>query len=111
MISVGAVSASGSVAGFSSDNLSVQVAAPGVNVDVACEEAAGTAEGDICFKRAVEILAKAGFSQLSDQVAGFDAGKDAFGRTLPGWGRTTLPVGKGKPVGQAYADVKTRTAR
>jgi hypothetical protein len=32
VISVGAVSAAGSVAGFSSDNLSVQVAAPGVNV-------------------------------------------------------------------------------
>ena len=32
VISVGAVSSSGSVAGFSSDNLSVQVAAPGVNV-------------------------------------------------------------------------------
>jgi len=32
VISVGAVSASGAVAGFSSDNLSVQVAAPGVNV-------------------------------------------------------------------------------
>jgi subtilisin family serine protease len=32
VISVGAVSASGVVAGFSSDNLSVQVAAPGVNV-------------------------------------------------------------------------------
>jgi subtilisin family serine protease len=32
VISVGAVSSTGSVAGFSSDNLSVQVAAPGVNV-------------------------------------------------------------------------------
>ena len=32
VISVGAVGATGSVAGFSSDNLSVQVAAPGVNV-------------------------------------------------------------------------------
>jgi len=32
VISVGAVSNTGSVAGFSSDNLSVQVAAPGVNV-------------------------------------------------------------------------------
>jgi subtilisin family serine protease len=32
VISVGAVNGSGSVAGFSSDNLSVQVAAPGVNV-------------------------------------------------------------------------------
>jgi rhodanese-related sulfurtransferase len=62
-------------------------------------------------KRAVEMLAKAGFSQLSDQVAGFDAGKDAFGRALPGWGRTGLPVGKGKPAGQAYADVKLRKPR
>ena len=62
-------------------------------------------------KRAAEMLAKAGFSRLSDQVAGFDAGKDAFGRTLPGWGRTALPVGKGKPTGQAYADVKARKPR
>jgi rhodanese-related sulfurtransferase len=62
-------------------------------------------------KRAAEMLAKAGFSRLSDQVAGFDAGKDAFGRALPGWGRTALPVGKGKPAGQAYADVKQRKPR
>lgn len=62
-------------------------------------------------KRAAEMLAKAGFSQLSDQVAGFDAGKDAFGRAVPGWSRTALPVGKGKPAGQAYADVKQRQPR
>ncbi len=36
-------------------------------------------------KRAAAMLAQAGFSQLSDQVAGFDAGKDAFGRPLAGW--------------------------
>ena len=59
-------------------------------------------------KRAVEMLQKAGFTQLADQVAGFDAGKDAFGRALPGWGRTQLPVGKGKPEGQSYASVKQR---
>jgi rhodanese-related sulfurtransferase len=59
-------------------------------------------------KRAAEMLAKAGFSRLSDQTAGFDAGKDAFGRAIPGWGRTALPVGKGKPSGQAYAEVKAR---
>ena len=62
-------------------------------------------------KRAAELLAKAGFSRLSDQVAGFDAGKDAFGRPVPGWGKTALPVGKGKPSGQAYADVKQRQPR
>ncbi len=62
-------------------------------------------------KRAAEMLAQAGFSQLSDQVAGFDAGKDAFGRAVPGWGRTALPVGKGKPAGQSYDDVKQRKQR
>lgn len=62
-------------------------------------------------KRAAEMLAQAGFTQLSDQVAGFDAGKDAFGRAIPGWSRTALPVGKGKPTGQAYEDVKQRKPR
>jgi len=62
-------------------------------------------------KRASEMLAQAGFSRLSDQVAGFDAGKDAFGRTLPGWSRSALPVGKGLPPGQAYTDVKQRKPR
>lgn len=62
-------------------------------------------------KRASELLAQAGFSNLSDQVAGFDAGKDAFGRALPGWSRTSLPVATGKPAGQSYADVKQRTPR
>ena len=62
-------------------------------------------------KKASELLARAGFSQLSDQVAGFDAGKDAFGRPVPGWSRTALPVGKGAPAGQAYADVKQRKPR
>lgn len=62
-------------------------------------------------KTASEMLAKAGFSQISDQMAGFDAGKDAFGRVIPGWSRSSLPVGKGKPPGRAYADVKQRQPR
>ncbi|HKO51524.1 MAG TPA: rhodanese-like domain-containing protein [Polyangiaceae bacterium] len=62
-------------------------------------------------KRAAEMLAQAGFSRLSDQIAGFDAGKDAFGRAIPGWSRSALPVGQGKPPGRAYADVKQRKPR
>lgn len=62
-------------------------------------------------KKASEVLAQAGFSRLSDQIAGFDGGKDAFGRSIPGWNRTALPSGHGKPSGQAYADVKQRKAR
>jgi rhodanese-related sulfurtransferase len=59
-------------------------------------------------KRALEILGKAGFSRLSDQFAGFDGTKDAFGRSVPGWSQSALPVAQGKPQGQAYDDVKQR---
>ncbi len=52
-----------------------------------------------------------GVFPLADQVAGFDAGKDAFGRAIPGWSRSALPVATGKPPGQAYADVKQRKPR
>src|SRR4051812_31241896 len=62
-------------------------------------------------KKASDLLAQAGFSNLSDQVAGFDAGKDAFGRALPGWSRAGLPIGQGKPAGQSYTDVKQRKPR
>ena len=62
-------------------------------------------------KKASDLLAQLGFCKLSDQVAGFDAGKDAFGRAIPGWSRTALPVAKGKPTGQSYADVKQRKPR
>lgn len=62
-------------------------------------------------KKAAELLIQAGFSQISDQIAGFDGGRDAFGRAIPGWGRTALPVGKGQREGQSYADVKERKPR
>ncbi len=62
-------------------------------------------------KRAAELLSQAGFSRLADQVAGFDAGKDAFAARFPGWSRSALPVATGKPPGQAYADVKQRKPR
>jgi rhodanese-related sulfurtransferase len=62
-------------------------------------------------RRAAEMLASAGFSNLSDQVAGYDAGRDAFGRPLPGWSRSNLPIGKGQPAGQSYPDVKNRKPR
>ena len=62
-------------------------------------------------KKAVDALAAAGFTKLADQVAGFDAGRDAFGRPLPGWSRAGLPVATGKPEGSGYADVKQRKPR
>ncbi len=62
-------------------------------------------------KRAAEQLAQAGFSELTEMSAGWDGSRDAFGRVVPGWSKQGLPVEPGKPSGQAYADVKTRTPR
>jgi rhodanese-related sulfurtransferase len=62
-------------------------------------------------RKAAELLVQAGFTQIYDQSAGFEGGKDAFGRALPGWNRTALPIGTGKPPGQSYADVKQRKPR
>ncbi|HEY2407558.1 MAG TPA: rhodanese-like domain-containing protein [Polyangiaceae bacterium] len=62
-------------------------------------------------RRAAEMLVRAGFADVSDQVAGFDAGRDPFGKPLPGWSRANLPVEAGQPAGQSYPDVKARKPR
>lgn len=62
-------------------------------------------------KKAVDQLAAAGFSNLAEMSAGWGGSRDAFGRPVPGWAAQGLPVEPGKPTGQAYADVKTRTPR
>jgi rhodanese-related sulfurtransferase len=62
-------------------------------------------------RRAVEQLEKAGFENLAEMTAGWDGARDAFGRVTPGWSREGLPVEQGKPSGQAYADVKQRSAK
>lgn len=62
-------------------------------------------------KRAVDALRAAGFSNLCDMSAGWDGGRDAFGRKLQGWREAGLPSETGAPSGQAYADVKARTPR
>jgi rhodanese-related sulfurtransferase len=62
-------------------------------------------------KKAVEQLAQAGFSELSDMSAGWDGARDAFGRVVPGWSKLNLPVETGKTPGQSYSDVKQRSPR
>lgn len=62
-------------------------------------------------KKAAEQLAQAGFSELREMSAGWDGSRDAFGRALPGWSKSGLPVEPGKPAGQAYGDVKQRAPR
>ena len=58
--------------------------------------------------RAAELLAAAGFTDLVEMPAGMAGGRDAFGRALPGWAQSGLPVEMGAPAGQRYSDVKAR---
>lgn len=62
-------------------------------------------------RKAAEILAQAGFTDISDMAAGWEGSRDAFGRPLPGWSRRNLPVEPGQPSGQRYEDVKQRNPR
>jgi rhodanese-related sulfurtransferase len=60
-------------------------------------------------QKAAELLVQAGYTNLRDMRAGWDANRDAFGRVTPGWSRKELPVETGAPEGQRYDDVKRRT--
>jgi rhodanese-related sulfurtransferase len=62
-------------------------------------------------KRAVALLKQAGFTNLAEMGAGWDGGRDSFGRKLAGWRELGLPSESGAPAGQAYADVKQRKPR
>ena len=62
-------------------------------------------------KKAVEQLARVGYTELSEMSAGWDGTRDAFGRVVPGWSKKELPVEQGKPAGQTYEDVKQRAPR
>jgi rhodanese-related sulfurtransferase len=61
-------------------------------------------------RRAAELLAREGFTNVVEMPAGFGGGRDEFGRPLLGWTQRRLPVEKGTPPGQSYADVKARTS-
>ena len=56
-------------------------------------------------------LVSAGYADVSNLTTGFEATRDAFGRVIPGWRHVGLPVETGKPAGQSYQDVKSRTPR
>jgi rhodanese-related sulfurtransferase len=61
-------------------------------------------------RRAATLLVQAGFEDIADLVSGFEGGRDAFGRPLPGWSKKDLPIETGRSAGQTYADVKQREA-
>lgn len=61
--------------------------------------------------RAVQLLAQAGFKNLTDMSAGWDGSRDAFGRAIPGWVRSKLPVETCAGENQTYTEVKKRSPR
>ncbi len=57
--------------------------------------------------RAAEALASAGYTQLTDQRAGWDGARDAFGRVQEaGWSSAGLPVASGPDAERGYDAVK-----
>ena len=67
----------------------------------------GCKSGGRSLKAAQQLLG-AGYQDVVDMRAGWDGGKDDFGRPDPGWSQKGLPVEKGSPEGQKYPDVKNR---
>lgn len=59
--------------------------------------------------RAIRQLAAAGYTQLVDQRAGFDAARDPFGQILePGWKAAGLPVEVGAGGDRSWASLRAR---
>jgi rhodanese-related sulfurtransferase len=57
-------------------------------------------------RRAAELLAEAGFTDLVDQRGGFGGESDSMGRQVtPGWKAAGLPVANEAAPGHAYKDL------
>ena len=60
--------------------------------------------------RAAKALMAAGFTNVVDQLAGWDGARDEFGQmTEPGWSRVALPTEDGEPADRSYAALKKKT--
>ena len=57
--------------------------------------------------RAARAMLGAGFTEVTENRAGWDGVRDPFGQVKePGWSRAGLPVEAGTPAGRGYVDVK-----
>jgi len=61
--------------------------------------------------KAAEILAKAGYTNLADQRAGFEGARNQFGAiTEPGWVPVGLPV-ETETAGGSYAELRQKAGK
>jgi rhodanese-related sulfurtransferase len=60
-------------------------------------------------QRACEMLAQAGYTQLSNVQGGFGGARDPFGRVVaPGWRELGLPVSQANGDGVSYQSLRDR---
>ncbi len=57
---------------------------------------------------AAQMLEKAGFTNLVDNFAGYDGGKDPSGGPAPGWSRAGLPIDTEAADGHDYQSLKAK---
>jgi rhodanese-related sulfurtransferase len=67
----------------------------------------GCKAGGRSMRAAQELVAK-GFTNIVDQRAGWDGGRDSFGQFEPGWSRVGLPAETGPAPGRSWADMKAK---
>ncbi len=53
-------------------------------------------------QRALELLTRAGYTQVVDLATGWEGRRDAFGRMQPGWSRVGLAVETGQPAERCW---------
>jgi rhodanese-related sulfurtransferase len=56
--------------------------------------------------RACELLAQAGFTDVTNVQGGFGGAREPSGRIVPGWRDAGLPVETGSTPGASYADLR-----
>jgi rhodanese-related sulfurtransferase len=59
-------------------------------------------------QRAAEIMAQAGYTNVSNMQGGFGGGQDQMGRVVPGWRDAGLPVSTDNGEGTSYASLATK---
>jgi rhodanese-related sulfurtransferase len=60
-------------------------------------------------QRAAEIMAQAGYANVSNMQGGFGGGQDQMGRVVPGWRDSGLPVSTENGEGVSYASLAAKT--
>jgi rhodanese-related sulfurtransferase len=59
-------------------------------------------------QRAAEMMAQAGYTNVSNMQGGFGGGQDQLGRVVPGWRDSGLPISTENGEGMSYASLAAK---